>query len=196
LSDLEKKLIEKAKNGNSDAFGQLIYQYEQKIYAIAFKVFKNEADAFDVAQEICIKLYQKLDQFRFESAFSTWLYRIATNTAIDEYRRQKRKQTHESSYDEPIDSENESMAIQIQDTSDTPEEAYLRKEKIKYVWDALQELTNDHKEIIILKDIEQKSYEEIGIQLSLSIGTVKSRLARARSSLKKELSSLWEHNLL
>lgn len=196
MNDLENKLIEKAKNGDQDAFGQLIYQYEQKIYAIAFKVFKNETDAYDVAQEICIKLYQKLDQFRFESAFSTWLYRIATNTAIDEYRKQKRKQTHESSYDEPIESENETLAVQIKDTSDTPEEAFLRKEKVKYVWEALNELSEDHKEIIILKDIEQKSYDEISHELHISIGTVKSRLARARGSLKKVLSDLWEHNLL
>jgi len=196
LNDIENKLIEKAKNGNQEAFGQLIFNYEQKIYAIAFKVFKNETDAFDVAQEICIKLFQKLDQFRFESAFSTWLYRIATNTAIDEYRKQKRKSTHESSYDEPLDSETDSMALQIKDESDTPEEAYLRKEKIKYVWDALNEITDDHRSIIILKDIEQKSYEEISIELDIGIGTVKSRLARARTALKKVLSELWEHNLL
>lgn len=196
MNDIENKLIEKAKNGNQEAFGQLIFNYEQKIYAIAFKVFKNETDAFDVAQEICIKLFQKLDQFRFESAFSTWLYRIATNTAIDEYRKQKRKSTHESSYDEPLDSETDSMALQIKDESDTPEEAYLRKEKIKYVWDALNEITDDHRSIIILKDIEQKSYEEISIELDIGIGTVKSRLARARTALKKVLSELWEHNLL
>jgi len=196
LNDIENKLIEKAKNGNQEAFGQLIFNYEQKIYAIAFKVFKNETDAYDVAQEICIKLFQKLDQFRFESSFSTWLYRIATNTAIDEYRKQKRKSTHESSYDEPVDSDNDSVSLQIKDESDTPEEAYLRKEKIKYVWDALNEITEDHRSIIILKDIEQKSYEEISIELDIGIGTVKSRLARARSALKKVLSELWEHNLL
>ena len=196
MNDIENKLIEKAKNGNQEAFGQLIFNYEQKIYAIAFKVFKNETDAYDVAQEICIKLFQKLDQFRFESSFSTWLYRIATNTAIDEYRKQKRKSTHESSYDEPVDSDNDSVSLQIKDESDTPEEAYLRKEKIKYVWDALNEITEDHRSIIILKDIEQKSYEEISIELDIGIGTVKSRLARARSALKKVLSELWEHNLL
>lgn len=196
MNEIENKLIQKAKNGDTDAFSQLIYQYEQKIYAIAFKVFKNETDAYDVAQEICIKLYQKIDQFRFESAFSTWLYRIATNTAIDEYRKQKRKTSHEASIIESDESHEETLELQIPDKADTPEEAYLRKEKIKYVWDAIKQLSEDHQEIIILKDIEQKSYEEIVLQLEISMGTVKSRLARARIALKKILQELWEHNLL
>lgn len=196
MNEIENKLIQKAKNGDSDAFGQLIYQYEQKIYAIAFKVFKNETDAFDVAQEICIKLFQKIDQFRFESSFSTWLYRIATNTAIDEYRKQKRKTTHEASLTESVEPDEEPIEIQLPDKSDTPEEAYLRKEKIKYVWDAIRKLSDDHQEILILKDIEQKSYDEIAVHLDIGMGTVKSRLARARTALKKELQELWEHNLL
>lgn len=196
MNEIENTLIQKAKSGDTDAFSQLIYQYEQKIYAIAFKVFKNETDAYDVAQEICIKLYQKIDQFRFESAFSTWLYRIATNTAIDEYRKQKRKTSHEASMIESDETSEEPLEIQIPDKADTPEEALLRKEKIKYVWDAIKQLSEDHQEIIILKDIDQKSYEEIVLHLDISMGTVKSRLARARTALKKNLQTLWEQNLL
>jgi RNA polymerase sigma-70 factor (ECF subfamily) len=193
---LEEKLIQKAIEGDKAAFEKLIFNYEGKIYAIAFKVFKNEADAYDVAQEICIKVYKKIESFRYESSFSTWLYRLATNTAIDEYRKAKRKHTKESSIDVPIDVGEEQVTMQLTDQRDTPEEAFLRKEKIKYVWDALAKLTDEQKNIIILKDIEGKSYQEISDILNIHLGTVKSRLARSRIALKKVLQDLWEQNLL
>jgi len=196
LDAIEKKLIKKAINGDPQAFEKLIVKYEGKIYAIAFKVFKNEADAYDVAQEICIKLYNKIGQFRFESSFSTWLYRLATNTAIDEYRKAKRKRIHESSYDEPIDTGEDKMSQQLEDKGDTPDMALMRSEKIRYVWDGLNKLKPDQKEIIVLKDIEEKSYQEICEILDIGLGTVKSRLARSRVALKNVLEELWEQNLI
>lgn len=196
LDALEKKLIEKAIKGDQKAFENLIVKYEGKIYAIAFKVFKNEADAYDVAQEICIKLYNKISSFRFESSFSTWLYRLSTNTAIDEYRKAKRKRSYESSYDKPVDTGEEMMRTQLKDHRDTPEEAFIRKEKAQFVWEGLEQLKPDQKEIIILKDIEQKSYQEISDILEIGLGTVKSRLARSRIALKNILEELWEQNLI
>lgn len=196
MDALEEKLIRKAIEGDGNAFEKLILKYEGKIYAIAFKVFKNETDAYDIAQEICIKVYHKLHLFRFESSFSTWLYRLATNTAIDEYRKLKRKSSHESSMDVPVDTGEDQVSMQIADKRDTPEEAFLRKEKARYVWEALENLSPDQKDIIILKDIEGKSYQEICEILDINLGTVKSRLARSRIALKKVLQDLWEHNLL
>ena len=102
MDAIEEKLIKKAQKGSKKAFEKLILQHEDHIYAIALKVLKNEADAYDAAQEICLKIYQKIDQFKFESAFSTWVHRLAVNTAIDEYRKLKRKLQKEYSYDQPI----------------------------------------------------------------------------------------------
>lgn len=196
LDAIEKKLIKKAIDGDPQAFEKLIVKYEGKIYAIAFKVFKNEADAYDVAQEICIKLYHKINLFRFESKFSTWLYRLATNTAIDEYRKAKRKRNHESSYDEPIDTGEDMMSKQLVDRGETPEQTVIRSEKAQYVWEALEQLKPDQKEIIVMKDIEEKSYQEISDLLDINLGTVKSRLARSRIALKNVLEELWEQNLI
>lgn len=196
MNAIEDKLIKKAQEGDSEAFEKLIIKYENRIYAIAFKVFKNEMDAYDVAQEICIKIYRKLDQFRFDSAFSTWLHRISMNTAIDEYRKQKRKFQRETSYDEPVEYGEKQIDRQLKDTSDTPEEAFIRKERVQSVWNGLEQLKTEQRQIIILKDIESKSYQEISNLLDISIGTVKSRLARARIALKKVLEELWEQKLL
>jgi len=196
LDAIEKRLIKKAVDGDPQAFEKLIIKYEGKIYAIAFKIFKNESDAYDVAQEICIKLYNKIGLFKFESKFSTWLYRLATNTAIDEYRKAKRKGRHESSYDEPIDTGEDKMSKQLESTGDTPEQALIRSEKVRYVWEGLEQLKPNQKEIIILKDIEEKSYQEISELLDIGLGTVKSRLARSRTALKKVLEELWEQNLI
>jgi len=196
LKSIEKKSIEQAIAGDNKAFESLILKYEGKIYAIAFKVFKNEADAYDTAQEICIKVYKKLSQFKFESKFSTWLYRLATNTAIDEYRKRKRKYAHESSFDVKTDNGEEHIAMQIIDSGDTPEQAFLRKEKKRQVWEALNQLKEDQKTIIVLKDIEGLSYQEICEELDIGLGTVKSRLSRSRIALKSILEVKWEQNLI
>ncbi len=195
MDQLEKKLIEKAISGDHQAFEHLILKYEKKIYAIGFKVFKNEQDAYDVAQEICIKVYHKLHQFQFDSAFSTWLYRLATNTAIDEYRKMKRRMNHEMSSDKSIH-EDETIKIEIKDSSDTPEQSVLRQEQVTLVWQALNELKDKQKNIIVMKDIEGKSYEEIAEELDIGLGTVKSRLARARKALKNVLLTFREQNLI
>lgn len=193
---IEKKLIEKAIAGDHKAFESLILRYENKIYAIAFKVFKNESDAYDTAQEICIKVYKKLEQFNFDSSFGTWLYRLATNTAIDEYRKQKRRNQREMSYDGTKDTGEDEIHMQIPDSKDTPEQALLRKEKVKQVWQALELLKEDQKQIIVLKDIQGLSYQELCEELDIGLGTVKSRLARSRIALKKVLEEKWEQNLL
>lgn len=183
MDRMEEKLIEDALNGDKNAFGNLIYKYERKIYAIAFKVFKNEQDACDVAQDVCIKIYQKLDQFNFDSSFSTWLYRLASNTTIDAYRKRRRKISHEYSLEQTVVSKEA-----------TPEEAVIRKERQQMVWLGINHLKPEHKEIIILRDIEGLTYDEIGTQLNISPGTVKSRLARGRKSLKDILLELMEQN--
>jgi RNA polymerase sigma-70 factor (ECF subfamily) len=194
MDAIEEKLIKKAQKGNRKAFEKLILQHEDHIYAIALKVLKNEADAYDAAQEICLKIYQKIDQFKFESAFSTWVHRLAVNTAIDEYRKLKRKLQKEYSYDQPITEDGGTMKDFIQDSGDTPESNLVRQEQIQMVWEALEKLKDEQKNIIIMKDIQGQSYQEISESLQINMGTVKSRLARSRIALKNVLQDMWEQS--
>jgi RNA polymerase sigma-70 factor (ECF subfamily) len=194
MDAIEEKLIKKAQKGNRKAFEKLILQHEDHIYAIALKVLKNEADAYDAAQEICLKIYQKIDQFKFESAFSTWVHRLAVNTAIDEYRKLKRKLQKEYSYDQPITEDGGTMKDFIQDTGDTPESNLVRQEQIQMVWEALEKLKDEQKNIIIMKDLQGQSYQEISESLQINMGTVKSRLARSRIALKNVLQDMWEQS--
>jgi RNA polymerase sigma-70 factor (ECF subfamily) len=194
MDAIEEKLIKKAQKGNRKAFEKLILQHEDHIYAIALKVLKNEADAYDAAQEICLKIYQKIDQFKFESAFSTWVHRLAVNTAIDEYRKLKRKLQKEYSYDQPITEDGGTMKDFIQDSGDTPESNLVRQEQIQMVWEALEKLKDEQKNIIIMKDLQGQSYQEISESLQINMGTVKSRLARSRIALKNVLQDMWEQS--
>lgn len=196
LDQIERKRIEKAIAGDTQAFESIILAYEHNIYKIALKVVKQEELAYDVAQEICIKIYKKLHTYQFESALSTWIYRIATNTAIDEYRKLKRTNAKEFSFDQPITDGEDAISFEIPDEQPLPLEQVLQKEKKRYVWEALDQLKDEQREIILLKDIENKSYQEISELLDIQIGTVKSRLARSRIALKELLKNLWEQNLI
>lgn len=181
-NDIEKMLIKKAIKGDVDAFEKIVLFYEKKIYNIAFQMFKNEHDAYDASQEVFIKVYKSIDKFNFNASFSTWLHRIAVNTCIDEYRKKKRK-TH-ISLDEPVETESNSIERQIEDKSMTPEEVIIQNENVNEMRAAIRQLNEDHRIIIILRDIKGYSYEEITNILECSIGTVKSRLSRARNALK------------
>ncbi len=176
--DMEKTLIKKAAKGDTKSFEKLIVPYEQKVYRIAWHVFRHDEDASDAAQEVFVKLYYNLSKFRFDSSFSTWLYRLAMNTCIDEYRKRKRRLDHTAKLDYPMESD-----------CDTPEDAVIRQEKILAVRTAISQLSDDHKSIIILRDIQGLSYEEVSEILNISLGTVKSRISRARSALKEQIIS-------
>ena len=192
-NDIENAWVKQAMNGNIEAFEQLIYQYEKKVYSIAFNMFGNEHDAYDVSQEVFIKLYKNINSFKFDSSFSTWLHRITTNTCIDEYRKKKRHNQMAYSLDDPIDYEGNEIDRQIKDSNHTPEESIVHKEQVNEVRKAILMLKEDHKMIIILRDIRGHSYEEIAQILKCSVGTVKSRLSRARNALKDIIIEQREH---
>ncbi|TCK98207.1 RNA polymerase RpoE-like sigma-24 subunit [Natranaerovirga hydrolytica] len=190
MSDIEKKLIKKAQKGQVDAFETLIINYEKKIYNLAYQMFHNEQDAYDISQEVFIKVYQSIDKFNFSSKFSTWLHRITVNTAIDEMRKRKNKQTE--SIDAMIELGESKVTKQYDNQEMTPEDLVLRKERNEDLIHLLNQLKAEHKTIIVLRDIKGFSYEEISQILNCSIGTVKSRLSRARAKLKDLYTN---HNL-
>lgn len=173
----EQKLIQMAQNGDSSAFEQLLDYYQKPVYHQALRLVGNPEDAADVTQEVFIKVWKHLPSFRGESSFSTWLYRLTDNSALDLLRREKKRRGDSSLDDE------ESTAVLPADPTPTPHQAAEQKELQQAVADGLQQLSEEHRQVLVLREINGLSYEEIGTMLNLSPGTVKSRIARARNSL-------------
>ena len=176
----------RAAAGDIAAFEKLVRKYEKYVCTAVYAVVRNHDDSFDVAQEVFLKLYHNIGTFKGESSFSSWLYRIAKNTALDFLRRQKNHQTVSLSAE---NDDGEEVVLDIPDTSEavSPEKAALASERREILYAALNELRPEHREILVLRDIEGYSYEEVGSMLSLEAGTVKSRLFRAREALRKIL---------
>ena len=181
-------LIAKIRQGDLDAFEQLISRYETKIYTIAYRYMGNYNDASDLAQEAFIRVYRSINSFRGESSFSTWLYRVVTNVCKDEMRRRSRQNT--VSMDEMIE---KGRAPAAENKHKPIEEMILRKELQDEVQAVLNSLSDDYRTIVIMRDIQGYSYEEISHFLKCSLGTVKSRLNRARNALKERLTERREY---
>jgi RNA polymerase sigma-70 factor (ECF subfamily) len=180
--DEEKLLIEQAKDGDEGSFETLILSCKGKAFNIALRYMNNESDALDVIQESFIKIFRHLSKFNGESKFDTWAYRIVVNTCHDFIRKSKNKY---NVVPISISEEEEQPQFEIKDQSPQPEEMILRKEESAYIVRCLEKINPDHKEIIILRDIRGFSYEEISEILECSMGTVKSRISRARNKLKE-----------
>lgn len=190
----ENNLIKKVKSGDVKAFEILIKSYENTIYSICFKILKNETDAYDAAQEVCIKIWKQINKFEEKSKFSTWIYRIATNQCLDILRKNKNRKVVSIN-------QNEEWALELEDTKINIEKQVEDAERLRVLKLALDELKNEQREIIIMKDINNLSYDEIAKNQNISLGTVKSRLSRARNALKNILQqdkepfrSFWRHN--
>lgn len=182
ISEEEKILIKKAKEGDEGSFEALILSCKGKAYNLALRYVKNEHDAMDVLQESFIKIFRHLDKFNEDSKFETWAYRIVVNTCNDFLRSSKNRQQEISVF--PSE-EDEEEPIDIPDKSPPPEDVILNMEKSGVILECLEKIPVDHKEMIILRDIRGFSYEEISKILNCSIGTVKSRISRARSNFKE-----------
>ncbi len=180
---LEKKLIEQAKQGSNEAFEKLILQYEKSIYGVCLKLLKDEQLAFDAAQEVCVKIWKQLKQFEGNAKLSTWIYRVATNQCLDMIRKNKKQETY-ALYQTNKET-GEEWELEENDVHYDPVQEHIQQLEMKdIVAVALEEVKEDYKKILILRDMEGYSYEEIAQRLTLSIGTVKSRLSRARQAVK------------
>ena len=187
MSDSEKNLLERAKSGDIAAFEQLIDSYQRKIFNIALRMLGNYDDAGDLTQEVLIRIYRSIRSFKEQSSFSTWIYRITTNVCLDEIR--KRKNRKVISLDEEIKFDDGDMKRQIESDEPTPEETAETEDLKKIVNDAIARLNEEHRIVIVLRDIQGLSYEEIADVLKCPEGTVKSRINRARQALKNILVS-------
>jgi RNA polymerase sigma-70 factor (ECF subfamily) len=186
-SDEDGDLVERTKRGARDAFDALVEKYYKKIYNLAYRFVGDTEEANDLAQEIFTAAYQNLKKFRGDAKFSTWLFQIATNRGKNRFKYLKRRGYFVNKGLTDNGDERETQQRSVPDVSTNPETMLASKQIQKIVQDAINELDPDHKEIVILRDIEGFSYEEIAQLLNLPEGTTKSRLHRARMVLKEKL---------
>ncbi|OIO96858.1 MAG: hypothetical protein AUJ92_04960 [Armatimonadetes bacterium CG2_30_59_28] len=189
----EKELIARCLDGNLETFDRLMEMHETQIYNLAYRMIGNREDAADLTQDAFIRAFHALPRFRGGSAFSTWLYRIATNVCLDhikKYRRQKSKMT--PSQIRTADQEELDLLDELGDSSLDPQEVLDRREQQKAVQSVISTLPEHQRAVLVLYDIQGESYEEVAQILDISIGTVKSRLNRARLALKSRLETLRE----
>jgi RNA polymerase sigma-70 factor (ECF subfamily) len=177
--------------GDKAAFDNLVLKHKDRVFNLCYRLLGDYEEANDSAQEAFIKVYGSLRKFRFESAFSTWLYRIAVNTCKNKRKswafRQKRKTVFA---DNPVSGNRAQPGPEIQDESQSPAMVLERKERMRAIQEAINALPPEQKEVVTLRDIEGLSYEEVAEITGLNLGTVKSRLARARQDLRKKLRSV------
>ena len=182
--DEEKILIRKAQRGDVSAFESLVTANEGFVYNLALRTLRNETDAEDAAQEVFIKAWTSLGSFRGDSKFSVWLYRICGNVCTDMLRRRHDSLSLTLSDDDEGDTE-----MDIADSAPTPHEALEKKERSAALQRALDALPEDYRKAILLREAGGMSYDEIAAALKIDIGTVKSRIFRARKKLCKILSA-------
>jgi RNA polymerase sigma-70 factor (ECF subfamily) len=181
----EAELIERAKKGDTRAFGTLVERYQRRVIGVAMAVVHNQEDALELAQETFVRAFQSVGKFESRSSFSTWLYRIAANIAIDFRRRERRHPTMRGE-----EAENEILRLPSK-LGDSFKEAQ-RSEMSRRIRDALAELTQEHRAAILLREVEGLSYDEISEVMQCPRGTVMSRLHYARNHLREILKDFRE----
>jgi RNA polymerase sigma-70 factor (ECF subfamily) len=186
-----RKLVARCKKGERGAFDDLMRRYEKKVYNFAFRLCGNYDEANDVASETFVRVFNALGNFRGDSSFITWLFRITTNVYLDEKKRQRARPAQ--SLEEIIELEETTVRRQIEDPSPTPSEQVEHHERVDMLQNAINSLPDYQRMMIVMYHTENRSYEEIAEMLDLPIGTVKSRLNRARLSLREKLEPLREH---
>ena len=176
----EAAIVRKVLGGDANAFETLVLEYEKNVYNIALRMTGNSEDAADMTQEAFIKAYNSLQSFRGDSKFSVWLYRIVSNVCLDFLRSKNRRPTVSLSVE---DDDGEDTQLDVADESQSPELLLDRKLTRDSVRRGLDSLPPDYRQILLLRDIQGLSYDEIAQALSLEVGTVKSRIFRARKRL-------------
>ena len=186
---LDRMLVDRFKGGDPTAFDQLVTRYWDRIYGMVNQLLRNSQDAEEVTQDAFIRAHRGLVNFRGDSAFSTWLYQIATNLARNRYWYWwRRKRDKSVSFDAPVSSENDmTLADIIPAEVESPDDITVNQEFIARIGQGMEKISAKHREILVLRNIKNMSYEELAAILGISVGTVKSRIARARESLRSKL---------
>ena len=192
-AEQDRALIQQAKEGDAQAFRRLVERHQRRAFAIAVALVQNEQDAREVVQEAFLRVYRGLDRFNGSSSFFTWLYRIVTNLSIDFMRRPVRREEQLEESRELTRDVDEPLFARFQDSN--PALALQRSEMARRIERALQELPPYHRGVILMREIEGMSYEEMAQAMSVSKGTIMSRLFHARQKLQRALADCYEEQL-
>ena len=192
----DTELVLRAQKGDAQAFAQLVSRHQRQLYRLAFRMTQSEADAQEILQEAFLNAFQKLPNFRGEAQFSSWLYRIAANSALMRLRRKRR--APDTLPDEPLEltgpkfsAEGTFEAAPYSDWSQRADEKLLSSELGKAIDVAVKDLPDDYRTVFLLKDVDGLSNEEIADALDLTVPAVKSRLHRARLALREKLGDFF-----
>ena len=180
--DTDSVLIIRVIDGDGSAYRPLVERYQNRVHSMVYGMVRNPEDARDITQNAFIKAYQNLTSFRTDSSFYTWLYRIAMNLAIDHCRKTRRRRT--TGFDEAIAARDEDGAILEVHHEDSPQRALVRKQLKQRIFLALEELSEDQREVVLLREVEGFSYKKIADLMDIPEGTVMSRLFYARKRLQ------------
>ncbi|MFC1585291.1 RNA polymerase sigma factor [Fibrobacterota bacterium] len=177
--DEDLSWVREFQTGNTDAFNWLVLRHKNRVFNICYRFLGIYEDADDCAQETFVKMYRSLSKFRMESKFSTWLFRIAINTCKNQVVSKEYKLKKNTRHLDPI------LEGKLGDDSHHPEEELHRKTQQEKIQKCIDKLSGEHRIAVVLRDIDGMAYEEITRIIKQSLGTVKSRLARARQQLRK-----------
>jgi RNA polymerase sigma-70 factor (ECF subfamily) len=176
--------VREYQNGNKDAFNWLVLRHKNRIFNVCFRFLGSYDDANDCAQETFVKMYRALGTFKMEAKLSTWLYRIAVNTCKNKVTSKEYRQRKQSRSLDPV------MEDQLGDVSHNPEKSMQRKLQREKIQQCIDKLPDNQRDVVVLRDIDGLAYEEITEVIKQTLGTVKSRLARARQQLRKCLQGV------
>ncbi|WP_096202068.1 RNA polymerase sigma factor SigW [Bacillus sp. FJAT-45350] len=187
MEKLIKRLIKEVKSGDTEAFGELVEMYKDKVYQLSYRMLGNMHEAQDVAQEAFLRAYTNIDRYDTNRKFSTWLFRIATNLAIDRLRKRK----PDFHLEDPIKgTEGMTVQSQIASTEELPDDQVVKVEMQEWIQDEINHLPPKYRSAIILKYIEDLSLKEISEILDLPVSTVKTRIHRGRETLRKRMGNV------
>ena len=185
----DDELVRRLRAGEEAAYEALLTRFQQPVYNLAFRLASNPGDASDVVQEVFLKVFRNVGHFRRQSSLKTWIYRITVNEAHNQRRWFFRHRSREVGLDEETD---EGCSRTVADTGRSPFDYAFDREKHELIENALARINPLFREVVVLRDIEDLSYEEIAEVLQISLGTVKSRIMRGREALREELTGRLE----
>jgi RNA polymerase sigma-70 factor (ECF subfamily) len=184
----DHELLDRCRAGDEEAFDDLVRRHQQRAFNVAFQFLRDREDATEVAQDAFVRIYRSVDNFRGECEFSTWLHQIVVNLARNKYRWWKRRGRQSSvSLDSPVEMADGEAPMQIAASGDAPDAETVKAEFVELLSRRMEELPRKLREVLVLRNVENLSYEQIAVVLDCSIGTVKSRIARAREALRESM---------